>query len=126
MGFVLDAIVSEIMYGSRFNDGSTTGETINSSGTTPKVDASGTEQGYLVSLVYDNGGGTVDIDFFLQGSEDGNTWGTIPDTTQTVNDNNGNIIWDVVNSNANFVRVGWTVTSGTMDVFAEFSGKRRH
>lgn len=125
MGFKLDAIVSKILFGSLINE-QKIGNTINSSGFSLVVDASGTEQGYLVSLDYFDGVGTIDIDFFLQGSEDGLSWGQIPNTLQTITDASGNIIWDVVNSNANFVRVGWTATSGTMDVFSQFSGKRRH
>jgi len=126
MGFVLDTILRTDLIGSRDDDGTTNFITINSTDVTESVDAKGTEQGYLVALDYASGIGTVDITFFLEGSEDNNSFAQIPDTAQQITDNSGNIIWDVIDSNANFVRIGWTVASGTLDVYGRFSARRRH
>lgn len=126
MGFILDAIIKKDLIGSRDDDGTTNYETINSTDTTIGADLSGSEQGYLVGLDYSNGVGTVDITFFLEGSVDGVAYGQLPDSSQQITDNSGSITWDVIDSNANFVRIGWTVVSGTLDIYGRVSAKRRH
>jgi len=126
MGFILDAIIRLDLLGSREDTGVTNYETINSTGSTIKADLSGSEQGYLAAIDYANGVGTIDITFFLEGSEDGVSFAQLPDSAQQILDASGSITWDVIDSNANFVRIAWTVVSGTLDVYARTSAKRRH
>lgn len=123
MGQVLDAIVRAELIGDRDSD---TPVTIDTTGTSIGVDASGSEQGYIVGIQYDNGVGPVDISFAVEGSIDGVNYGEIPDTAVQILDTSGNITYDIINSNANFVRISYTVTSGNVEVFAQFSAKRRH
>jgi len=124
MGFVLDSILKEDLIGSRDESG-TTFETINISGNTISSDSSKSEGGFLLSITYENGVGN-DIDFFLEGSLDGQAYAPIPDTTQNITDASGSITWDVIDSNSNFVRIGWTVNSGSVDIYGQYSAKRRH
>lgn len=126
MGFVLDAIIRLDLIGSRDDDGTTNYQTINSTDTTVDADLSGSEQGYLAAIDYANGVGTIDVTFFLEGSEDGISFAQLPDSAQQITDASGSITWDVIDSNANFVRIAWTVVSGTLDVYGRVSAKRRH
>ena len=125
MGFVLDTILREDLIGSRDDDGTTNYESINSSGNSESADASRSEGGYLLSITYDNGVGN-DVDFFLEGSLDGVSYAPIPDTSSNITDADGSITWDVIDSNTNFVRITWTVNSGSMDIYGQYSAKRRH
>jgi len=123
MGQVLDAIVRAELIGDRTADSP---DVIDTTGTSIGVDASGSEQGYVVGIQYQNGVGPVDITFSVEGSIDGVNWGEIPDTDVNIVDLSGNITYDIINSNANFVRVAYEVTTGNVEVFAQFSAKRRH
>lgn len=125
MGFVLDSILREDLIGSREDDGTTNYEAINASGNSAEADASRSEDGFLLSITYDNGVGT-DIDFFLEGSLDGITFAPIPDTTGNVADASGSVTWDVIGSNTNVVRIAWTVNSGSVEIYGQYSAKRRH
>lgn len=122
---VLDAILKEDLIGSREDDGTTNYETINSSGSSESADSSRSEGGFLLSVTYDNGVGN-DVDFFLEGSLDGISYAAIPDTTQNIADASGSHTFDVTASNANFVRIAWTVNSGSVDIYGQYSAKRRH
>lgn len=124
MGQVLDAIIRKDLIGSRDLTG-TDYESINSSGNSNKEDISGSEQGYLLSIKYDNGVG-LDVNFYVQGSMDGISFGDIPGTETNITDAEGSITWDIVNSNANFVRISWVFNSGSVDVYGQLSAKRRH
>lgn len=124
MGQPLDAIIRKDLLGSRDLSG-TNYETINASGNSDFVDFSGSEQGFLTSVTYDNGVGN-NIVFTVQGSMDNISFADLPDTETTITDGSGSITWDVINSNVNFVRIAWTVTSGSMDIYVQASAKRRH
>lgn len=123
-GQPLDAIIRYDLLGSRDDDGTTNFETINTTGNTRSIDASGSEQGVLASVTIENGVGN-DIDFSIQGSLDNISFADI-DNAVNFTDSDGSITFDVVNSNANFVRIAWTVNSGSVDIYAQFSAKRRH
>lgn len=125
MGNVLDAILREDLIGSRDDDGTTNYESINATGNTISAESNRSEGGFLLSIDYASGAG-LDIDFFLEGSIDNTTFSTIPDTTQNITDASGDITWDIVASNANFVRISWTVNSGSVDIYGQYSAKRRH
>lgn len=124
MGFVLDAIIRKDLIGSR-NTETTNYITINSSDVSDFVDISGAEDGYLISVTYVNGS-SANIEFSLEGSLDNVSYAQIPNSAHTITDTDGSITWDVINSNANFVRITWTVTSGSLDIFGQISAKRRH
>jgi len=123
-GQPLDAIIRRDLFGSRDDDGTTNYETINSSGNSVSVDASGSEQGFITSVTIGNGVGN-DIDFSVQGSVDNISFGDI-NSPVNFTDTDGSITFDVVSSNANFVRVAWIVNSGSADIYVQFSAKRRH
>lgn len=123
-GQPLDAIIKKDLLGSRDFQGNTSYETINSSGNTISVNASGSEQGYLCSVTIDNGVGN-DIDFSIQGSLDDVSFADVDDPVNFT-DTDGSITFDIVNGNANFVRIAWTVNSGSADIYVQFSAKRRH
>lgn len=125
MGFILDAILKKDLIGSREYTGVTNYETINSSGNTESFDISGSEQGGLVSMTYSNGA-SVNMEFTVQGSLDNISFADIPDTPTTITDNSGSITWDFTNLNANHIRISWTVTSGSLDIYGQASYKRRH
>ena len=125
MGQPLDNILKKDLIGSRDNDGTTNYETINVSGFSEAVDASGTEQGFTVTVDYANGS-TPNVDFVMEVSTDGITYVPNGDTLTNIVDNSGTIIFDITSSNVDFVRVAWTVNSGSLDVYCRFSGKRRH
>lgn len=123
MGNVLDAIIRNELIGDRNTNSS---ELIDTTGSSEMADMSGSEHGYLVGIQYQNGVGPVDITFSLEGSIDGINFGTIPDSETQITDTSGNITFDVVDSNANFIRVAYEVVSGNLEVFSQISGKRRH
>jgi hypothetical protein len=126
MGQPLDAIIKKELYGSRDESG-TTYVTINVSDHSDSDQISGSEQGGLLAISYVNGAGN-DIDFTVQGSEDGVNFAnfTSTDATTNVTDASGEIIFDLVNINANHVRLAWTVNSGSADIYVRTSFKRRH
>ena len=123
-GQPLDAILRRDLLGSRDNNGITNYETINVSGNTISVDASGSEQGVLTSITIDNGVSN-DIDFSIQGSIDNVSFADI-DAPINFTDTDGSVTFDVVGSNANFIRVAWVVNAGSADIYVQFSAKRRH
>lgn len=124
MGNVLDAILKKNLIGSRDQSG-VNYETINISGNSDSFNISGSEQGGLVTVTYANGVG-ANIDFFVQGSIDNISYADIPDTETKITDSLGSITWDFTNLNANFIRISWTVNSGSMDIYGQASYKRRH
>ena len=121
---VLDSIIKQEMVGSRDTSG-TSYETINANGNSSSVDVSGTEQGFIVSIDYINGVGT-NIVLRVEGSSDNTSFSAITSADYTVTDASGNVIFDLSNINANYVRLSWEVTAGSMDIFVHLSGKRRH
>jgi hypothetical protein len=125
-GQPLDSILRKELYGTRDESG-TNYITINTSDNSDFDDISGSEQGGLIAVSYESGVGNS-IDLVIQGSEDGVAFADLSDdeATYTVIDASGEIIFDLVNFNANFVRLKWIVNSGSMDIYVRSSFKRRH
>lgn len=125
-GQPLDAILRKELYGTRDESG-TNYVTINTSDNSDFDDIGGSEQGGLVAVSYTNGSSN-DIDFTVQGSEDGIVFSDIDNTEATANvtDASGEIIFDLINLNANFIRLKWIVNSGSADIYVRSSFKRRH
>ena len=125
-GQPLDAIIKKELTGTRDESG-TNYETINTSDFSDFDDISGSEQGGLIAISYVNGVGT-DIDLVVQGSDDGISFAsfTSDDAVTKVTDATGEIIFDLVNVNANFIRLAWVVNAGSMDIYVRTSFKRRH
>ena len=124
MGQPLDAIIRKNMVGSKTGD-TVNFETINSTDVSDSIDVSGSEGGFIIGVQYDNGV-SADIEFNVEGSIDDVNFGPMPDTDVVITDASGNITYDVINSNANFVRISWTVTTGSLDIYGQLSAKRRH
>jgi len=126
MGFILDAILRKELYGTR-DEAGTNYVTINTSDNSDFDDISGSEQGGLIAISYENGVGN-DVDFIVQGSEDGIVFADFgsSDATQNITDASGEHIFDLVQVNANFIRLKWVVNSGSMDIYVRSSFKRRH
>lgn len=125
-GQPLDAILRKELLGSRDETG-TTYVTINTSDNSDFDNISGSEQGGLIAVSYVNGSGN-NIDLVVQGSEDGVTFAplTNEDATETITDASGEIIFDLNEINANFIRLAWIVNAGSMDIYVRSSFKRRH
>lgn len=124
-GQPLDAILRKDLIGSRDDDGTTNYESISFTGTSDFVDSSRSEQGMLLSIDYENGAGLV-VSFSIEGSIDGVSYAPIDGTPTAITDTDGSIVWDLINLNANFIRLAWDVTSGSVDVYGQYSAKRRH
>jgi hypothetical protein len=127
MGQPLDAIVKKDLLGTRDDDGTNNFVSINVSDFTDSHDISGSEQGGTLTIIYDNGVGN-DIDFQVEGSADGINFAGLTDTnaSQNISDASGTVIFDLININANFIRVAYTVNSGSADIYVFSSFKRRH
>lgn len=125
-GQPLDSIIKKELYGTRDESG-TNYITINVSDNSESDNISGSEQGGLLAISYTNGSSN-DIDLTVQGSDDGITFAdfTSSDATTNVTDASGEIIFDLVNVNANHIRLKWTVNAGSMDIYVRTSFKRRH
>lgn len=118
MGLVLDAIIKEKR---ELN------QTVNTDVSFEAFEIDRTEDGFSLQVDYNNGNGSVDMFFVPEFSVDGNSF--TPDTASQVGvtDDSGTIIFDVVNTAANYFRISMTVTNGSLDVETlTFSGKRRH
>jgi hypothetical protein len=125
MGQPLDSILKKELIGARSASGTIGYETINTDGSSDTADSSRSEGGFSLGIVYENGVGN-NVEFFLEASIDGEYFSQIPGTEQTITDASGNIIWEIVNSGTNYVRIAWTVAAGTMDIYGQYSAKRRH
>lgn len=125
MGFILDEIVKKQVIGEKDQNGNVTYETINTDGSSEIFEVDRTENNFKVQLEYANGS-TVNITFIIEGSVDGQSFAAITDSDQVIIDDSGTIIWDISDVSPNYARVSWTVTSGSLDIFAQFSGDRRH
>jgi hypothetical protein len=66
------------------------------------------------------------VDFFVEVSTDNITFIPMGDTVTNIVDASGTMIFDIVYSNVDYIRVGWTVNAGSVDIYGRASGKRRH
>lgn len=118
MGFRLSDIYKKVF---------TENETVNSNFTSISHDTGESEQGILVSLVWDNGNGSVDATVKLEGSSDNINFAEIDGVAQQFTDDDGTILFDVIGLNAVFVRVTIEVTTGSFDIISlDLSAKQRH
>lgn len=101
-------------------------ETINSNYISPFVDVSETAYSYLVQFDYENGTGDVEFVLTLEGSGDGINYAAFDTFAQTIQDDEGTIIFDVSGSGAEFVRLAIEHTSGTFEASCLVVGKKFH
>lgn len=125
MGFVLDTILRKDLLGSRDDEGNTSYETINSTDVTDSHNISGSEQGTLITIDYINGVG-LNVLFAVEASDDDVSYAPVDNADVTATDPTGTHIFDITNINARFIRVSYTFTSGSCDVYIRNSAKRRH
>lgn len=125
MSNVLDSILKKELLGSRDDIGNTNYETINSTDVTESHNISGSEQGTLITIDYINGSG-LNVLFAVEGSDDDISYAPINNADVTATDASGTHIFDITNINANYIRVSYTFTSGSCDVYIRNSAKRRH
>lgn len=114
---VLDAILKKTIIDN---------ETINVDHVSSHIDIDNRESAFSIQISYDNGAAPVDVDFFYELSTDGVTFLTVETEKVTVTDTSGNILYDIADTGASYLRVGVTVRTGSVDVTAIYSGKRRH
>lgn len=119
MGFKLDAIIKETLLDN---------ETINVSGNTERIDIDNREAAFSIQITYSNGVGPVDIDFFYELSNTGDEDAFIPVSSEsvTITDESGEILFDIADSGASYLRVGYTVNTGSVDAQIIYSAKARH
>ena len=113
------------MIGSREGTSNPIKETLDSTGNSIGIDVSGAENGFIIQLDYDNGV-SPSIVLSLEVSVDGVGWVPLDTGIYTITDTDGVAVWDIINTNANFVRIDYEVSSGSIDAFAVLSAKRRH
>lgn len=107
----------------------TSPEVISSDFTSDFVDISGVEDSYSIQMNYSSGDGSVDMDFTVEVSIDGNTYIPItdPNVLTTITDDSGAILLEIVGRGVNFLRTSFTVRAGQLTADSiEFSGNRRH
>lgn len=119
MGNVLDAILKKVMIKN---------ETINAEYVSNPIDIDNREGAFGIQINYSNGfpNPTVDIDVVYELSLDNVNY--VPVTSQTVNipDEDGTVLIDIIATGASYLRLRFIVNSGSIDVTAIYSGKRRH
>lgn len=117
MGFELDGILKKVIVDS---------ETVNLDGSSERVDIDNREDEFSIQINYSNGAGSVDIDFFYELSVDGDNFVPVSSEAVTIIDNSGTILFDIEATGASYLRLSYTVRSGSVDITALYSGKRRH
>lgn len=118
MGAVLDSIVKKL-----FISGT---ESVSSQFISEVATIGGIEEAFVVSLSYDGGDGSVNMDLYLDISIDGENFSPIL-PAQNITEDSGSHIWDIVGTGAVYCRVRIEVTGGSIDLqSARLSGKRRH
>jgi len=89
-------------------------------------DISGAETGFGIVATLANGIG-VNIDFSLYISVDGQNYTQLGSSIQNFTDIEGSVTWDVINTNACFVKLSAVINTGSIDIpMAILSAKRRH
>lgn len=99
---------------------------VSSDFTTNSIDISFKEAESSIQLVYD-GGVNVDMEIVLEVSNDDVNFSPITDSSQIITDASGSHFIDIFGTGANYIRVGITVTTGSINVqTCVWKGKRRH
>ncbi len=95
--------------------------------TSRSYDIDDSEQGLTIALVFDNGNGAVDATIRIEGSQDDENFAPIENVEQQFTDDDGTIIFDIININASFIRVNIEVTTGSFEIRdLSLSSKSRH
>lgn len=121
----LDVILRKDLLGSRDDEGNTNYETIDSTDVTESHDISGSEQGTLITIDYINGS-SLNVTFTVEASDDNVSFAPIDNADVVATDPTGTHLFDITSINASFIRVSYTFTSGSCDVYIRNSAKRRH
>lgn len=100
--------------------------TVNGNYESDSVSIDAAEGGVAVTVLLSAGNGLVNMDFSLKVSTDGVTFSEIGDTIQTFTDDDGSIIFDLLDTNATFLKVNITHTAGSIDVSSTLTAQRRH
>lgn len=118
MGYVLDSFLKKDLF---------VDEIIISDYTSEVIDISNVEEAYVVQLKYAQEGSEPIVGYVaLEASGDGITYVPYDQGTIVFNDSDGDFIWDVQNSGANFIRLFFKVDQGNIRATCHYSGKRRH
>lgn len=100
--------------------------TVNSNITFDFVDISYKEAEFSIQLNY-NGGSSVNMVLYLEVSNDASNWSRITDSEQTITEDSGSHVWDLLATGVTYMRVGIEVTDGSIDANRlMFHMKRRH
>lgn len=116
MGFVLDAILKENVMEDQI---------INSESFSDSVDVTFAETGYLLDVSWEDGS-SLDFYLYIQVSSDDIDWVDLPNSEQQITGETGTHLYDVTDSNVNFVRVKFTPNSGSGTFNITYTAKRRH
>lgn len=100
--------------------------TVNGNFESDHVPIDGAEGGFAITVTLTSGNGSVNMDFSLEVSTDGVAFSEITDSIQTFTDDDGSIIFDVLDTNTTFVRVKVVHTAGSIDASAQLTAQRRH
>lgn len=93
---------------------------------TQSIDISYKEAESSIQLVYD-GGVNVDMEILLEVSNDNVNFSPITDSSQIITDATGTHFIDIFGSGANYIRVSFVVTAGSINLQScVWKGKRRH
>lgn len=118
MGFVNDAIIKkyiEIM------------ETVSTDYNSPVIEIDRAESGTAFFIKLSNGNGAVNMEITLALSVDGVNFTPVADFTNTITDDDNEILLDLLDTQATFARVEITVTTGAIDFeYIQVTAKRRH
>jgi uncharacterized protein YdgA (DUF945 family) len=120
MGFKLDSLKRRIF---------TQNESVNTDYTSPFFDVSDSEQGLTISFIFSGGDGSVDAIIKVEGSQIDEEVGFAPieNVEQQFTDDDGTIIFDIININTVFIRVTIEVSAGSFDIdLLSLSSKSRH
>lgn len=117
MGNVLDAIIKKIVIDN---------ETINDDYESMIIDIDNREGAFSIQINYYDGVGPVDIDVTYQLSIDGVSFVTANQETFKIPDESGTALIDIAATGASYLRLKFTVNSGSIDATAIYSGRRRH
>lgn len=101
-------------------------ESVNSTITTRSHSLNHYQNGYAAQIVWANGIGPMSMEVKIQASLDGVNFSDVTGSESTITTLSGNDIWDVTDTNLEFIRFVITVTTGQADFSLLVSGKGFH
>lgn len=118
MGYMLDDLLKkEVISGP---------ESVNADYTTEAIFIGDRELEYSILATYDSGI-NVNMEWFLQASNDKTNWADVTDSNKPFTDASGSILYDLAGSGFLYARVKIVVTTGDISLTRVlYSGKRRH